>query len=278
MFGNDPCDFFLGFAFRRRLLLVPPLVIAAIALVWLLRYGLLAASLADWLLTPDGDTTLQLPDDLVLAQLPWSYVWNADPASDGVLLASFDDGDPSGQTAVIERRSRPWKEGKREPIPAAWRAATQPEWQNDTALVCHFGLNSPVTRDRSLLAAMVHPSEQVPQTRILSLPDGRELARVKAIPAVANGKCVAWHPTENVLAIGNYGTVTLAAGPDWQARTLATASRDYHEWELRVQAGQEESGYYPNENVCQLVFSDDGAWLLAAMDRGLRVYEWQDVR
>jgi hypothetical protein len=275
MFSNDPWH--PGPTLRWRLVALPPLLVAAFALVWLLRYGVLAASLAEWFLTPDGDTTLELPEDLVLARLPWSYAWSADPAADGVLLALPDDGDPTGRGQVIERWSRPWKEGKREPIPAAWRVATQPEWQNDTALVCHIGLNSPVTRDRSLLATLYHPSERAPQTRILSLPDGRELARLKAIPAAANGKCLAWHATENVLAIGTYDTVTLAAGPDWEARTLATSSRDYHEWEVRVQAAQEESGYSPNENVYQLLFSDDGAWLLAAMDRGVPVYDWRAV-
>src|SRR5262249_5429510 len=149
-----------------------------------------------------------LPEELVLARLPWSYTWNADPAADGVLLALVDDGDPT-KPLVIERWSRPWKEGKREQIPAAWRLATQPEWQNDTGLLCQFGRNSPVTRDRSLLAAMYHPSERSPQTRILALPGGQEVARLNEIPAGVNGKCIAWHPTENVLVIGTSGSLTL---------------------------------------------------------------------
>jgi hypothetical protein len=278
MFGNNPWHTDTGPARRRIWFGVPSVLVAAIALAWLLQHGGLLFTLAEWFLTPEGDATLELPDELVLARLPGSYTWNADPATDGVLLAVADNGDPTRGALVIERWSRPWKEGKREPIPAAWRVATLPDWRNDTAMVCHFGLNSPVTRDRSLLAAMYHPSERAPQTRILALPAGQEIARLDEIPAGANGKCIAWHPTENVLAIGSYGSITLVAAPDWKARTLATATRDRLEWEMRVQAGNEESGYYPNENVSQILFSDDGALLVAAMDRGVRVYNWQEVR
>ena len=96
-------------------------------------------------------------------------------AADGVLIAFPETGAHVGREFVVERWSRPWKEGRREPIPAAWRVATQPDWQNDTSLVCHFGLNSPVTRDRSLLAAMVHPTQRAPQSRILTLPAGQEV-------------------------------------------------------------------------------------------------------
>jgi hypothetical protein len=213
-----------------------------------------------------------------LARLPWSYSWKADPENEGVLLARFDEADRTGRSFVIERWSRPWKEGKREPIPPAWLAVTQPDWQNDTAMVCHFGLNSPITRDRSLLAAMYHPSQRAPQTRVISMPAGKEIARLNEIPAGASGKCIAWHPTENVLAIGSNGSVTLIAAPDWKAHKLATPARDRFEWERRVREGNEESGYFPNENVSQLLFSNDGASLIMAMDRGMRVYDWQEVR
>jgi hypothetical protein len=276
MFGNEPWHTEFGPARRWHWFGLPTFLVVGIALVWLLQYGGLVSSLAEWFLTPEGDTTLKLPDDLVLARLPWSYTWNADLGSDDVLLSLFDQADPT-RPFVLERWSRPWKEGKREPIPAVWRVATQPEWQNDTALVCHFGLNGPLTRDRSLMAAMYHPSERAPQTRIIALSSGREIARVDAIPAGANGKCITWHPTDKILAIGSYGSVTLVAAPDWKARKLAAAARDRIEWERRVQEGTEESGYYPNENVSQLLFSDDGTLLITAMDRGVRIYDWQEV-
>jgi hypothetical protein len=257
---------------------MPTFLVVAIALGWLLINGPLAFELGRFFLDDDGNTTLELPEELVLARLPWTFGWCADPAADGVLLALPNEGNPAWQIDAIEHWTRPWKEAKREPIPAAWRMATQPDWQNDTGLVCHFGFNSPVTRDRSLLAAMYHPVQQVPQTRIIALPEGHEIARLEAIPSGANGKCITWHPTENVLAIGGYGTVTLAAGPDWKARTLATAGRDRIEWETRARAGQEECGYYPNENPTQLLFSDDGTLLITGMDRGMRVYDWKEVR
>jgi hypothetical protein len=278
MFSNDTWHNDFGSPRRWRWFGAPSLLLVAVVLVFLLQNGRLLTTFGEWFLTPDGDTTLELPDDVVLARLPWTYMWKADPASDGVLLALPNNGNPAWQVDAIERWPRPWREGKREPIPAAWRIATQPDWQNDAAMICYFGLNSPVTRDRSLLAATYHPAQRVAQTRIITLPAGAVVAHVEAIPSGVNGKCRVWHPIENVLVIGNYGKVTLAAGPDWKARTLATAGRDFIQWEMRVQSGDEESGYYPNENVSQLLFSDDGTLLIAAMDRGMRVYDWEEVR
>jgi hypothetical protein len=277
MFSNDPVS--CGYRPWRpwRPWSIPSFLVAAVVLAWLLRYGGLLSSLAEWFLEPDGDTALELPNDLVLARLPWSYTWSPDFASDGVQLLLMEESELGGRALGIERWSRPWKEGKREPIPAAWRAATPANWQNDTGMVGHFGFNSPITRDGRLLATY-HPSEGSGQTRIIALPGGKELARVDAIPSGPNGKDLAWHPTENVLVIGSYGSVTLASAPDWKPRKLATAARDRLEWERRVQAGDEESGYHPSENVTQLVFSDDGAFLIAAMDRGMRVYDWPAVR
>jgi hypothetical protein len=263
--------------YRWRLLGLPTGIVGAIVLTWLFMYGGLLFSLAEWFLIPDGDTTLELPDDLVLARLPWSHMWSPDPASGGILLAVPDDA-AAGQALAIESWSPPWKQGTRVAIPEAWRLATQPDWRNDTGMVCHFGFGSPVTRDHSLLATMYHPSARAPQTRILTLPGGEEIARLDEIPASSNAKCIAWHATEHVLAIGSYGSVTLAAAPDWKIRKLATAVRDRMEWERRVRAGDEESGYHPSENVSQLLFSDDGTSLVAAMDRGVRVYDWREVR
>jgi hypothetical protein len=296
MYGSEPWPSDIG-PHRRRLFGMPLLLVAAIALAWLFINGPLAFELGRFFLEDDGNATLELPEELVLARLPWTFGWCADPTADGVLLALPDDGNPDAkkgtvplssrgqspfshpwQVDAIEHWTRPWKEGKREPIPAAWRVATEPDWQNDTAMVCHFGFNSPVTRDRGLLAAMYHPAQQAAQTRIIALPAGQEIARVEAFPPGCNGKGLAWHPTENVLVIAGYGTVTLASGPDWKLRKLATAERDFREWERRASAGQEESGYYPNENPNQLLFSDDGTLLIIAMDRGLRVYDWKEVR
>jgi len=276
MFGNNPWQ--SDFGSSRRVFGMPVLLVLAIGLGWLLIHGPLALELGRFFLDDDGNTALELPEDLVLARLPVSYYWGPDPASDGVLIALPDDGNPTWQLDAIEHWTRPWKAGKREPIPAAWRFVTQIAWQNDAAMVCHFGFNSPVTRDRNLLATTCHPAEQLAQTRIISLPAGQEIARVEAIPPGANGKGIAWHPTENVLVIGGYGTVTLGAGPEWKTRTLATAERDFREWERRASAGDEDSGYYPHENVSQLLFDDEGTLLVAATDRGVRVYDWQEVR
>jgi hypothetical protein len=252
-------------------------VLGAIALLWLLRSGSLLVPLAQWFLTPDGDTTLELPEDLVLARLPWSFAWNPDPDTDGLLIALRANDDPAGRAWALEHWTRPWREGKRRPIPPEWRAGVPPGWGDQHALLWHFGLNSPVTRDHRFLAAIDYRPGQAPETRVVTLPGGREVARVNAIPTGVNGKCIAWHPKENVLAIGGYGTVTLVAGPDWKARTLATAARDQTEWSERASRGEEECGYYPNENASQLAFSDDGTLLLTAMDRGMRVFDWPEV-
>ena len=128
----------------RRLFGRPLLLVAVLAMGCLLVNGPLAYELVRFFFDDDGDATLELPEELVLARLPWSFGWCADPAADGVLVALANDGNPAWQVDAIEHWTRPWKQGKREPIPAAWRLATQPDWQNDTAMVCHFGLSSPV--------------------------------------------------------------------------------------------------------------------------------------
>jgi hypothetical protein len=263
---------------RWRLTTLPSCVVAAIVLVWFFRYGGLLSDLAWWFLTPEGDTTLELPEELVLARLPWSFAWNPDVVSDGVLVAVPENDDPTGSRWAVERWNRPWQAGTREPLPPEWHVGVPPDWRDQHSILWHFGLNSPVTHDRRLLAVVDHPAGKAPQTRVLALPGGQELARLEAIPAGVNGKCMAWHPSENVLAIGANGAVTLAAAPDWQPRRLATAGRDFAEWEARVRRGEDENGYHPSENVSQLLFSDDGALLLAAMDRGVRVYDWQEIR
>ena len=105
MFGNDPWHTEIGPTRRWHCFGIPFFLVVGIALVWLLQYGGLLSSLAEWFLTPDGDTTLELPDDLVLARLPWSYTWNADPGADGVLLSLLDEADPT-RPFIVERWSR----------------------------------------------------------------------------------------------------------------------------------------------------------------------------
>jgi hypothetical protein len=278
MFGTDPWQTDFGSTRRWRLPSVPVLVVGAIVLLWLFRYGSVLWPLAEYFLTPDGDTTLDLPDGLVLARLPWSYSWNPDPDGDGLLLVPPPTGDQAGGAWGIQHWTRPWKEGQRQPMPPEWRLAVPPGWGDQPDMLASMGLNSPVTGDHRFLAVVDHAPATSPTTRIVALPGGRDVARVQAIPAGVNGKCIAWHPRENVLVVGTYGSVTLAAGPDWQARTLATAPRDYAQWSERVSRGEEETGFYPSENVSQLVFSEDGALLLAAMNRGLRVFDWAEVR
>jgi hypothetical protein len=263
---------------RWRIARIPFILLALIVLFWLYQYSGLLFGLGEWYLTPDGDTTLELREEVVLARLPSPAGWKPTADNDGLILALYDSNAPTGRGCILERWTRPWKEGKREPAPDTSRAWAPRAWRDQPALRWYFGLNGNVTRDGRLLAAVDHIPEGSPETRILALPAGKEVGRIAAIPAAVGSKDMAWHPTENVLVIGSYGYVTLAAGPDWKARTLATARRDYVEWETRVRRGEEESGYHPNENVYQLVFSNDGKLLLAAMDRGVRVYDWQDVR
>src|SRR5438876_6973567 len=87
--------------YRWLLLGLPTGIVGALVLAWLFMHGGLLFSLAEWFLIPDGDTTLELPDDLVLARLPWSHMWSPDPASRGILLAVPDDA-VAGQALAIE--------------------------------------------------------------------------------------------------------------------------------------------------------------------------------
>lgn len=263
---------------RWRIATVPTILIGLVVLFWLYQYGGLLFGLGEWYMTPDGDTTLELPEELVLAWLPSPAGWKPTADNDGVLLAQYDPNGPSGRACVLERWTRPWQEGKREPIPEAWLAWAPRVWRDQPALLWYFGLQGLVSHDGSLLANMEHTPEGPPETRIVLLPAGKEVGRIPAISGGMGYKDMAWHPTDNVLVIGSYGSVTLAAGPEWKARKLATAGRDYHEWETRVRQGEDESGYHPTENVFAVDFSNDGTILLAAMDRGVRVYDWREVR
>src|SRR5262245_13075093 len=205
MFSNDPWQSEFDTTPRWRSLRLPAVILLGIAVLWMLQNGGLVWSLGRWFLEPEGDTTLELPEELILARLPATLTWNPDPANDGVWLGLPNEGSPSWELDFVERWTRPWKEGKREPFPAAWRV--------NGAIAAHFPLTGTVTRDQKLMAVTDVGAEQPPQTRIIAEPDGREIARIPTIPAGYNGKGIAWHPTENVVVIGGYGSVTLAAGP-----------------------------------------------------------------
>src|SRR5262249_10061156 len=178
-----------------RIATVPSILIGLVVLFWLYQYGGLLFGLGKWYLTPEGDTTLELPEELVLARLPFPAGWKPTADNDGLLLAQYDPTDPSGRACVLERWTRPWKEGKREPIPQTSYAWGPRGWRDQPALVWYLGLNGLVTRDGSLLATMDHTPQGPPETLVVALPTGKEIARVAGVSGAVASKDMAWHPT-----------------------------------------------------------------------------------
>jgi hypothetical protein len=216
-----------------------------------------------WALFQDEEVaqTLDLPPELVVAQVPDPVQWHWDADKGGLRVFSHREGPLSPQATAGQFLEPPWKDSKPEPLPTVF----------------------------TVMGKLINPSgthalELVPQdqswksrAKILSLKLNTVLAESDHFHVLQNGKDVAWHPRMNILVSGGLGHVTLMGEPDWQPKKLATAERDQVDWSRKVQAGEEEFGFHPCENVVQVLFSDDGNLLICAMDRGLRVYCWPEV-
>ncbi|MFL5243262.1 MAG: hypothetical protein ACJ8FY_14245 [Gemmataceae bacterium] len=207
----------------------------------------------------DDAPPLELPDGLVVAHMPACLAWRADSKTGGLIIMPGEPGIVPVR-AHLERLDPPWKETK--PGPDVEDYATVSIASFDGQFMAQIGMTP---AGRSALT-------------IIRQKTGEIAARIDPFPSMASPKILAWHPKQNAFVLGVSFEIQILSEPDWSPKVLATAVRDQEEWTRRVQAGQEETGFHPNEFLTQIAFDDTGTRLLCAMDRGLRVYDWPDVQ
>jgi hypothetical protein len=265
--------------------------------VGVLYYGGMGTSLLWNLFLGDRTEPVQLPADLVLRAIPSAACWDPDPLHGGILLSS---------SGAVERLERPWQDPTPEPL-AGVGAAGVPFILSPSGTYVMLPARTAAGRWQVSRGFLIHDRKRFEEVGALPFGDGAgrfsgddrlvavcgqrepgryetqvaEWATQKVLTTLEVGpaalKALAWHPRSNVLVIGSHGRITLAAEPTWRPRILATAVRNQAEWLARCQARAEETFYHPNENPYQLTFGDDGKLLICAMDRGLRIYAWEEV-
>jgi hypothetical protein len=235
------------------------IVLLIITLAWRTGRDALAYLLWDvW--QPEDTTPLVLPAELVVAKLPPAYHWYADRDRGGLYRAVGYDAMGFPDPKAMERLEAPWQKAAPVPIPDTYTRMSGGPIEN-ARFVARCGMNA------------------VPRTTmdIISKETKKLIARVEPYASVPTRQNAAWHPSQDILVAGGQDYVMLLRGPKWQPHKLATAARDMAEWSRLVGEGRDETGYRPHEGVSQLLFNDDGTLLICAMDRGLRVYSWQEV-
>ena len=235
----------------RRILL--PAILLGLLMSWFFSGNKMGLMLLEMYLPEQEYGPLELPTEAIIEEFPPPVDWYPDSEHAGLFVILDRQG-----VQVMERLRPPWIEHEIVPI-----------GKNSQVGGCSF--------DGRLVATTGADPDNEKAFSIVACGTKEVLARFDPLPAPAD-KLVAWHPKSNALAIGGTGHITLLAEPDWQPRKLATAERDYDQWAARVKSDEEETTFSPNENVSQLIFSDDGQWLICAMDRGLRVYSWDRVQ
>ena len=234
-------------------------VLGLIAIFWPAGRSSLAFLLWDmW--CPEDRTPLELPAELVVARIPLAVDWFPDEDRRSLHLASGADAMGYPDPRAMQRLDPPWKNPRPVPFPADYdRMGGGPVW------------------NAQFLARGGRTGDHKTTVDIISRKTGKIVAHVEPYATAPNRQNAAWHPAMNVLIWGGQGYVMLLGEPDWQPKTLMTAERNFAEWSRLAQEGKEESGYHPTEGLTQPRFNHDGSLLLCAMDRGLRVYSWQEV-
>jgi hypothetical protein len=201
---------------------------------------------------------LELPEELVLGQASAPMDWCEDPANGGLLLVTNASGDEWNPVRRTERLDAPWKE-----CMAVERDA--------------LDLLGGASRDARFSARIGRGKDNRGSLTVFEAGMEKVAAVVEPYAAGANSKFVLWHPKTNVLAAAGGDQITLVGEPDWRAKSIKTASRDFEEWKRAAQTGEEETGYHPHEMASHILSSADGALLICAMDQGIRVYSWEKV-
>jgi hypothetical protein len=228
-----------------------------------------------------------VPREFVVAELH-DTVWAVDPLTDGLLVAR------SEKTQRIERFVAPWQESSPEAgllgsyrflvtdadgrLILAQRETAKHNyrwvvWDRKTRKVITFDGLDILYGSLNGAGELVALREREGAT-IISTTTGKPSGRS---PHLAHGaKLMVWCPNGDLL-LGQYGSITRLESGSWQPTILKTAARDQAEWQARATRREDESGYHPHENATSLTFSPDGKLLICTMDRGLRVFQWDEV-
>ncbi|OYD99421.1 WD40 repeat domain-containing protein [Nostoc sp. 'Peltigera membranacea cyanobiont' 232] len=100
-----------------------------------------------------------------------------------------------------------------------------------------------------------------------------------AVIKVRQGTKIAIHPNGRYL-LADEGKSQLAIidlNTQKVVKVLATATLDRTAWMASVQRGEGVTSFSDNEMIFKMDFSPDGRWLLCAMDKGVRIFEWNEV-
>jgi hypothetical protein len=255
-----------------------PVLYSAVVVFALAVTGCGVGTTVDWELVPREFVVAELDDT----------VWAVDPLTDGLLIAR------SQKTQRIERFVAPWQESSAEPgLLGLYRfLVTDADGrlilaQRETAkfnyswIVWDRETRKAITFDRSdILYGSINGAGELVALReregtaIFSTTTGKPVGRSPHF--THGGKPMVWCPNGDLL-LGQYGSITRLESGSWQPTILKTAVRDQAEWQARAARSEDESGYHPHENANSLTFSPDGRLLICTMDRGLRVFQWEEV-
>ncbi|MEH1945127.1 MAG: hypothetical protein V7L01_33600 [Nostoc sp.] len=109
-----------------------------------------------------------------------------------------------------------------------------------------------------------------------SIKNSQQIAVIK----IGHGSKIAIHPDGRYLLADGEGKSKLAIidlNTQKVVKVLSTAALDRTAWMASAQRGEGETSFSPNEMIFKMDFSPDGQWLICAMDRGVRVFEWNEV-
>ncbi|MBN3871283.1 WD40 repeat domain-containing protein [Nostoc sp. JL33] len=111
---------------------------------------------------------------------------------------------------------------------------------------------------------------------LTSIKNSQQIAVIK----VGHGSKIAIHPDGRYLLADDQGKSKLAIidlNTQKVVKILSTAALDRTAWMASVQRGEGVNAFSSNEMIVKMDFSPDGRWLLCAMDKGVRVFKWNEV-
>ncbi|MEH2197521.1 WD40 repeat domain-containing protein [Nostoc sp.] len=135
---------------------------------------------------------------------------------------------------------------------------------------------------RATSSVQFTPNEEILVSRseeeiiFTSIKNLQQIALIK----IGHGSKIAIHPDGRYLLADGEGKSKLAIidlNTQKVIKVLSTAALDMTAWMASVKRGEGVTNFSPNEMIFKMDFSRDGRWLLCAMDKGVRVFEWNEV-